>query len=80
MRTTKYFDHSRGRRDRITIRPEWIRRVIAHPEAIEFQKDGRVRFWGWIAEADRYLRVVTLGDGQTVHNAFFDRGYGRTGR
>ena len=23
----------------------------------------------------RYLRVVTLGDGETVHNAFFDRGF-----
>jgi hypothetical protein len=23
----------------------------------------------------RILRVVTLADGETVHNAFFDRGY-----
>jgi hypothetical protein len=23
----------------------------------------------------RYLRVVLLADGETVHNAFFDRGY-----
>ena len=41
--------------------------------------DGRVRFWDMIArpgEAEpRYLRVVTLADGETVHNAFFDRGF-----
>jgi hypothetical protein len=24
---------------------------------------------------DRYLRVILLPDGETVHNAFFDRGY-----
>jgi hypothetical protein len=24
---------------------------------------------------ERYLRVVLLPDGETVHNAFFDRGY-----
>jgi len=24
---------------------------------------------------DRFLRVVLLADGETVHNAFFDRGF-----
>jgi len=28
-----------------------------------------------VAEADKYLRVVVLEDGQTVHNAFFDRDF-----
>lgn len=23
----------------------------------------------------KYLRVILLADGETVHNAFFDRGY-----
>jgi hypothetical protein len=27
----------------------------------------------FIEEAQKYLRVVTLADGETVHNAFFDR-------
>ena len=32
------------------------------------------RRWGKIEEAEgRYLRVVLLEDGETVHNAFFDR-------
>jgi hypothetical protein len=31
-----------------------------------------------IAEMEnRYLRVVLLPDGETVHNAFFDRGFKR---
>ena len=27
--------------------------------------------------APRILRVVTPADGETVHNAFFDRGFGK---
>jgi hypothetical protein len=32
-----------------------------------------------VEAAPRYLRVVTLADGETVHNAFFDRGYREDG-
>ena len=40
------------------------------------QADGRIRRWARIAEADgRWPRVVLLADGETVHNAFFDRGF-----
>jgi len=35
--------------------------------------DGRVRHWVRITELERYLRVVTLDDGKTVHKAFPDR-------
>jgi len=28
-----------------------------------------------IPEIGKYLRVITLEDGQTVHNAFLDRGF-----
>lgn len=32
--------------------------------------------WAQIAECEgRYLRVILLPDGETVHNAFFDRGF-----
>jgi hypothetical protein len=38
--------------------------------------DGRIRRWAAISEAEgRVLRVVVLADGETVHNAFFDRGF-----
>lgn len=40
------------------------------------QSDGRIRRWGPIEEMQgRFLRVVLLEDGETVHNAFFDRGF-----
>ena len=31
--------------------------------------------WGYIKEEDKYLRVILLPDGETIHNAFFDRRY-----
>ena|SRR5450759_922153 len=40
------------------------------------QADGRIRFWGIVPElGNRVLRVVTLEDGTTVHNAFPDRDF-----
>jgi hypothetical protein len=47
---------------------------MKHPTAEWVQADGRIRRWGNIPEAGgKYLRVVLLEDGETVHNAFFDR-------
>ena len=74
MKFTPYFLHVRQRPDRQEIRDEWIERVVTDPEAEHIQSDGRIRRWGRIPEAGRkYLRVVLLEDGETVHNAFFDR-------
>ncbi len=40
----------------------------------QIQSDGRIRRWVRVPEMEnRYLRVVLLSDGETVHNAFFDR-------
>lgn len=62
------------RPDRAVIREEWIQRVIDNPVQEVIQKDGRIRRWAPIEEMEsRYLRVVLLEDGETVHNAFFDR-------
>jgi len=34
------------------------------------------RFWAKVEEfGNKYLRVVTLADGITIHNAFIDRGF-----
>jgi len=35
--------------------------------------DGRVRYWGFVPRRRRWLRVITLEDGQTVLNAFWER-------
>lgn len=62
------------RSDRAQIREEWILHVIQRPVKQQVQQDGRIRCWAAIDEMDgRYLRVILLEDGETVHNAFFDR-------
>ena len=58
---------------RESVTAENIARVLAAPVKSEGQSDGRVRYWGRIGPPDRWLRVVTLPDGKTVHNAFWDR-------
>jgi len=74
MKTTRYFDALRSRPDRAAIHDEWIERAIRAPIKEVVQADGRIRRWIRIAEAEnRYLRVVLLADGETIHNAFFDR-------
>ena len=74
MQFTQYFQTVRHRPDRSFITLEWIQRAIDHPIREVVQADGRIRRWAPIAEMDgRYLRVVLLPDGITVHNAFFDR-------
>lgn len=75
MKTTQYLQHVRKRPDRATIRDEWISQVVEHAERTEVQSDGRIRKWARIAETGKFLRVILLEDGQTVHNAFFDRSF-----
>ncbi|MCX7381726.1 MAG: hypothetical protein NT133_10005 [Alphaproteobacteria bacterium] len=45
----------------------------------EAQDDGRIRHWARIIDTrdgkSRILRVVTLDDGETSHNAFYDRDF-----
>lgn len=56
------------------IRIEWCQQALVAPFRKEVQpEDGRIRHWVFIPELGRYLRVVTLEDGATVHNAFPDR-------
>lgn len=74
MKTTGYFDYVRLRPDRVTILNEWIERAVQFPIRQSIQKDGRIRRWTRVPEVGgRFLRVVLLEDGETVHNAFFDR-------
>jgi len=54
---------------------EWIEHAIRCPVKTEVQADGRIRKWAWITAVGRYLRVILLEDGETVHNAFFDRSF-----
>jgi hypothetical protein len=78
VRATRYFQEQVLRK-RPYIMVEWCVGVLAAPIRQSVQTDGRIRWWGRITDPrdgqERVLRVVTLDDGETLHNAFFDRGY-----
>jgi hypothetical protein len=73
MKTTQYFKYTISRLDRAQIKEEWIKDVIEKPVKTEIQSDGRIRKWAKIQAVNKYLRVILLNDGETIHNAFFDR-------
>ena len=74
MKQTEYFKR-RVLGERPYIELEWCEATVRDPEASEVQADGRVRHWRYIPELGKYLRVVTLEDGETLHNAFPDRSF-----
>ncbi|MEY6434268.1 hypothetical protein ABC977_17895 [Thioalkalicoccus limnaeus] len=56
------------------LRLEWCEAAIRDPIRTEVQiDDKRIRHWIWVEALGCYLRVVTLSDGRTIHNAFPDR-------
>jgi hypothetical protein len=78
MKTTRYFDEQVLRK-RPYIKTEWCEAAISTLVRRERQSDGRFRYWRQIVDTEdgkpRMLRVVTLDDGETIHNAFFDRDF-----
>jgi len=49
-------------------------RAIEAPFRVDAQEDDRFRFWAAVPElGGRFLRVITLSDKLTIHNAFLDR-------
>lgn len=74
MRTTTYF-REQVLRKRPYLKLEWIESALRDPVHREIQEDGRYRFWVYVSDLGKYLRVVTLEDGVTVHNAFPDRDF-----
>ena len=70
---TLYFEQQVLRK-RPYLQRAWCVAVVNAPRRVEQQPDGRSRFWGDVPElGDRVLRVVTLADRRTIHNAFPDR-------
>ena len=70
---TRYFEN-----DVLPRRPyltkEMCIRVVLNPIRSEPQEHNRFRFWAAAPElGGRFLRVVTLDDKLTIHNAFPDR-------
>ena len=74
-RFTDYFEKEVLRK-RPYLKKEWCIRVVESPLRIEAQEHNRFRFWGSVDELEgRILRVVTLEDRSTIHNAFPDRSF-----
>ncbi len=74
MKTTRYFEEQVLRK-RPYIRREWCEKAISNWVQRQAQADGRIRFWVFIPELNKYLRVITLEDGETVLNAFPDSNF-----
>lgn len=74
-RFTKYFE-TEVLRKRPYLQRELCIAVVEHPIRVARQDNNRYRFWAMVPElGNRYLRVVTLDDMITIHNAFLDRGF-----
>lgn len=72
---TDYFENEVLRK-RPYLKKEWCIQVIENSLRVEPQEHNRYRFWGNIDELEgRILRVITLEDKITIHNAFPDRRY-----
>jgi hypothetical protein len=70
---TEYFEQQVLRK-RPYLTKEVCVRVVQQPVRAEPQEGNRHGFWALVPElGNRYLRVVTLADKVTNHNAFLDR-------
>lgn len=74
MKTTRYFEEQVLRK-RPYLKREWCELAIQNPVRRMVQPDGRIRHWVFIPDLNKYLRVVTLEDGETIMNAFPDRNF-----
>ena len=78
MPTTRYFaEQVLRKRPYLTL--EVCQTVIENPLRVSTQVDERMRYWGKVILQNetepRILRVITLADGVTIHNAFPDRNF-----
>lgn len=72
---TEYFEKEVLRK-RPYLKKEWCVYVLENAVHSEPQEQNRYRHWARIAELEgRYLRVITLDDRITIHNAFPDRNF-----
>jgi hypothetical protein len=72
---TEYFEREVLRK-RPYLKKEWCMYTVENAVRSEPQEHNRFRFWAPIADfGGRYLRVITLEDKVTIHNAFPDRGF-----
>ena len=74
---TQYFENEVLRK-RSYLKKSWCENIVLNPVKKEIQADDRIKFWGYVPEfGNRAIRVITLEDGETIHNAFPDRNFKR---
>jgi hypothetical protein len=56
VKTTAYF-REQVLRKRPYLQRSWLERVLASPAMRSVQPDSRIRFWGYVPEIDRWLRL-----------------------
>jgi hypothetical protein len=72
-RFTEYFE-KKVLAKRPYLTKELCIRVVEAPLRFERQEANRYRFWRAVPELEgKFLRVITLEDKVTIHNAFLDR-------
>jgi len=54
-----------------------VAQALTNYLAKEEDRQGRTRRYVHVPEIDRYLAVIAEADGETIHNAFFDRRFKR---
>ncbi len=74
MKMTNYFKEQVMRK-RPYMKEVWLEKALKNPLKSEVQDDKRIRTWIWAEEIGKYIRVVFLEDGETIHIAFPDRGF-----
>ncbi len=74
MKATRYFEEQVLMK-RTYLNLEMCVNVVSNPLKKEIQEDGRTRYWGFVPELNKFIRVVVLEDGETIHNAFMDRNF-----
>jgi len=66
-------------RKRPYISEALVEQALARHAKRLVQDDGRIRLWGWVTDPRdgerRAMRIILLEDGETVHNAFYDRDF-----
>jgi len=68
-----YNEYSSRLRDYLTL--DLCEYIVNNHIRKEIQADCRTRYWAYLKQYGKYLRVVVDSDGETIATAFFDRGF-----
>ena len=49
--------------------------IIVNPIKKEIQDDNKIKLCGYSSKHNKYVRIILLEDGITIHTAFFDRNF-----